>query len=595
MLQHSISACQDRSNTADAAADTGKTVDAAGAADTGKTSDAEGKAGAEEESTGRNSWTYLVKAVPVDVPGTDTPAVYSATETVPDYYKADAETVVEVKETKAEDGTADGVMSGTATEDSSDAGFADDVNDGADTAADAAKSTDATDGTDAASGTSAASGTDAEAGADGTIIFNDRLMYGGISFTKKVTPYETSSANKGRELPLEGAEFTATLIRRGGLYDTVPEKKVVFTAKSDKDGSVVFADIPVGEYMVEETSAPKNVIVKDTVYEADVAEGQESPLNVSAGAGSSGRKALKENTVVDDVARIDIGLKKVAEDDGGETVPGAVYGLYRKIDEADAADYSAVKEADGSLWGLVAKKTTSEDGTLKFEGVVMDVTYRIYEESAPDGWYLSEYPAEFMFSLDDEGNVMRKPFDSGHGTAEAVGTADLVFRDAPVIVTVSKLTPAGKRLKGASLRIREKESGKVVCEWTSSRKKETFRARLTAGRTYVLEETKAPYGYRKAKKVEFTVPADAVSPGESKVVEVEMTDPIDPDVADANRDKANGDGAGSGNGSNGSGSGSGVKTGDDTPVNVWFMLMLASLALIGLGLEERKKRRGRQQ
>lgn len=57
----------------------------------------------------------------------------------------------------------------------------------------------------------------------------------------------------------------------------------------------------------------------------------------------------------------------------------------------------------------------------------------------------------------------------------------------------------------AYLRVRNKETGKVVAEWRSTTKPKELKTVLDVDTTYILEETDAPRGYAKADPVEFTI------------------------------------------------------------------------------------------
>ena len=72
-------------------------------------------------------------------------------------------------------------------------------------------------------------------------------------------------------------------------------------------------------------------------------------------------------------------------------------------------------------------------------------------------------------------------------------------------VFFSKQDILGKELKGAKLQIKDKETGKVVKEWTSGETPSTFG--LKPGK-YEFVETAAPKGYKIATSIEFEITKD---------------------------------------------------------------------------------------
>ena len=74
-------------------------------------------------------------------------------------------------------------------------------------------------------------------------------------------------------------------------------------------------------------------------------------------------------------------------------------------------------------------------------------------------------------------------------------------------VFVSKINHQHQMLEGTCLQVVEKETGKLIDQWTTNKKEHAI-VGLEERKTYVLNEIKAPYGYQKAKSVEFIVTKD---------------------------------------------------------------------------------------
>lgn len=87
--------------------------------------------------------------------------------------------------------------------------------------------------------------------------------------------------------------------------------------------------------------------------------------------------------------------------------------------------------------------------------------------------------------------------------AEAPGVSDEVTK-----LYVSKLDDTNHEfVSGAKLQIIEKESGKVVEEWTSVESAEGFERKLNVETPYILHEVSAPEGYELAEDTEFIIDA----------------------------------------------------------------------------------------
>ena len=87
--------------------------------------------------------------------------------------------------------------------------------------------------------------------------------------------------------------------------------------------------------------------------------------------------------------------------------------------------------------------------------------------------------------------------------AEAPGVSDEVTK-----LYVSKLDATNHEfVSGAKLQIIEKETGKVVEEWTTGESAEGFERKLNVETPYILHEVSAPEGYELAEDTEFIIDA----------------------------------------------------------------------------------------
>lgn len=85
----------------------------------------------------------------------------------------------------------------------------------------------------------------------------------------------------------------------------------------------------------------------------------------------------------------------------------------------------------------------------------------------------------------------------------------VTMKDKQVSFTKTDVT-GEKEVEGATITVKEKETGKVIDEWTST-KESHFINGLEEGKTYVLSETVSPEEYVKSTEIEFTVSKDKVN------------------------------------------------------------------------------------
>lgn len=113
--------------------------------------------------------------------------------------------------------------------------------------------------------------------------------------------------------------------------------------------------------------------------------------------------------------------------------------------------------------------------------------YILHEEVAPKGYIVAD---DMEFTVNEDGELQI-----------------VTMYDAPTMVYISKLNKeTGLPLAGAVLQIVDGEE--VIEEWTSTEKAHVIKAKLEAGKSYVLHEVSAPDGFVLSADVEFTVSDD---------------------------------------------------------------------------------------
>ena len=136
---------------------------------------------------------------------------------------------------------------------------------------------------------------------------------------------------------------------------------------------------------------------------------------------------------------------------------------------------------------------TSTKEAHKISGLEEGKTYILHEEVAPDG-YVKATDVEFTVTTDKETQHEK-----------------LVNK----IVKVSKTDLTnGEELEGAELEITDEE-GNIIEDWTSTKEPHIVNG-LEEGKTYILTEKAAPYGYEMTESITFTVTTDK----ETQIIEM---------------------------------------------------------------------------
>lgn len=181
---------------------------------------------------------------------------------------------------------------------------------------------------------------------------------------------------------------------------------------------------------------------------------------------------------------------------GGTTeLPGATITLYDAngnvvtswVSEASAKSFKVgdvtLRDANGNVTQLAAG------------------TYTMRETGAPDGY---TYAEDITFTIDGQGKITL----TGQNGEVAPNGTTLIMRDKTIdYIYISKKAIGGNdELPGAHIVLKERESGKVVAEWTSGSEAYKIAGTLfKAGMEYVLTETVAPDGYEVTEKIIFKI------------------------------------------------------------------------------------------
>ena len=308
---------------------------------------------------------------------------------------------------------------------------------------------------------------------------------------KKDFVYEETSL-EGAEFEIYAAEDIFTpdhqMDEQGNRHVIYAKDTLVKTVTTDKNGEAVIKDLPLGKYRVKETKAPAGFVLNPDSQEVSFIYKDQNTPEIEEKLEFSNERQKVELSVE----------KQDAET--GKALKGATFGLYNK--EAISSGDKVVVKADT----LLQEITSNEKGKAAFTLDLPLGRYYVKELQAPAGYVSSDEILEFDATYQGQ-NVKTIKLKS-------------VKKNQPTTVEVTKADiTTGTELDGASMSVLDKD-GNVIDSWTSVKDSPHVIKRLQVGKTYILREELAPYGYLRATDVEFTISDTA------EVQKVKMEDEV---------------------------------------------------------------------
>ena len=163
--------------------------------------------------------------------------------------------------------------------------------------------------------------------------------------------------------------------------------------------------------------------------------------------------------------------------------------------EFNKTDVTGDKEVEGAQLtitdedGNVVDQWISTDKVHSIEGLVVGKTYTLSETVTAKNYVKA---TDIKFTVKNSSEL-----------------ETVTMKDKQVSFTKTDVT-GEKEVEGAKITVKEKETGKVVDKWTST-KESHFINGLEEGRTYILSETVSPEEYVKSTDIEFTVSKEKVN------------------------------------------------------------------------------------
>ena len=311
---------------------------------------------------------------------------------------------------------------------------------------------------------------------------------------------------------LEGAEFTVRYYAGQYTTDTLPATPtrawVIKTAliggryvttlddSLKVEGDPFYLDggiptLPLGTITVEETKAPAGYTLQNKMLSAggqEVANGialfniTENSQHVAAVVGGN------EYTVVEGVVRGGLEIQK-KDADTNENVGTATFQIVNKnnydvVARDENGDVVATAAAGQTLPYTI---TTDANGYWKSNDAFLPAgDYELVEVTAPAGYYLNTNPK--AFEIKDNG-----------------ATVSLDYADDKIVIDVAKTDGKGNNVAGAKMTLIDKVTGNEITTFTSTKENTDISKYVEGGKTYVLREDEAPFGFNKFEDIEFTV------------------------------------------------------------------------------------------
>ena len=308
---------------------------------------------------------------------------------------------------------------------------------------------------------------------------------------KKDFVYEETSL-EGAEFEIYAAEDIFTpdhqVDEQGNRHVIYAKDTLVKTVTTNKNGEAVIRDLPLGKYRVKETKAPSGFALNPDSQEVSFIYKDQNTPEIEEKLEFSNERQKVELSVE----------KQDAET--GKALKGATFGLYNK--EAISSGDKVIVKADT----LLQEITSNEKGKAAFTLDLPLGRYYVKELQAPAGYVSSDEILEFdaTYQGQDVKTIKLKSVKKNQPTTVEVTKADIT---------------TGTELDGASMSVLDKD-GNVIDSWTSVKDSPHVIKRLQVGKTYILREELAPYGYLRATDVEFTISDTA------EVQKVKMEDEV---------------------------------------------------------------------
>ena len=373
------------------------------------------------------------------------------------------------------------------------------------------------------------------------VVIKNEQPTGTIKLDKTIALREDADTSLIDTSDLSGIEFK--LSAKENIID-MADGSVIYKKGQEikkynltKDGKLTITNLPMGTYEIVETKTLDGLVLNTTKYEVKFEQKDlttkiyETKLDISndttlvefSKTDITGDKELigakltvldNENNIIDTwtstekthkIEGLTIGkeytLKEEIAPDGyvvATSIKFTIKGtneiqkvnMIDKIVEMSKVDIAG-EEIEGATIQVLDKDNKVVDEWVsgkephKIKNLVEGETYTLHEEIVADS-YVKATDVEFIVTTDKE-------------------TQKVVMIDKLVEITKTDITN-GNELEGAELEVTD-EDGNTIDKWTSTKEPHKVKG-LEEGKTYILKETTAPYGYEITEEIKFTVTTD---------------------------------------------------------------------------------------
>lgn len=266
------------------------------------------------------------------------------------------------------------------------------------------------------------------------------------------------------------AKANITNISNGNLLYKAGD--TVLTGTTDKNGEFT-TKLPMGSYVVQETKAPNGFIIDKTEYTVDLIPENTSVIELK-----------KAKTITNQRQKVEIGAIK-KDFTNGSLLADAEISLFTKTDIRDYQGNIIVKKDT-----ILSTLKSSRDGHVDFKIDLPVNKYYLKETKAPLGYSTTNKLYDIDATSKDQ--------------TTRIYSFTKVIEDEPTIIEISKQDiSTSVELEGAKLELYD-EDNKVIDSWVSIDKPHKI-TKLVVGKTYILKEISAPYGYAISEEIKFTV------------------------------------------------------------------------------------------
>ena len=228
--------------------------------------------------------------------------------------------------------------------------------------------------------------------------------------------------------------------------------------------------LPTGQYYLKETKASNNTALSEDKYEFTIGDSDTGAMDT-----------LIPVEIINTMFTSKVSLTKY-DADSKKKLDGVQFELYLNGECIDSA--------------------TTKDGTLSFD--LHEKGEYTIKELKNEGYRSNDlFECSFVVDDEDQNQTIVINNDSRFTIQSGSVNKDGITND-PLTVVVEKKNENWQDLSGAEFVIRPKEGSSFV-NGKDSLSLEEISSQLIEGNTYILSETKAPNGYKKANDVEFTV------------------------------------------------------------------------------------------